>query len=325
MAQFDLALDELREYRADVDVPADLDEFWGTTLAEAAEFPLSPVYTPVYSGLIAVESHDLVFRGFGGHPIRAFLHLPAERLRDDAPLPAVVQFQGYNGGRGLPHEHVFWACAGYAHLVVDTRGQGSGWAVGATRDPVGSGPSQPGFLTRGIDDPRDHYYRRVYTDAVRAVGTLRSHPLVAPDRIAVIGQSQGGGIALAVAALAEGVAGVMVDVPFLCDFPRAARITETDPYAEIARYLKAHRGRDQEVFRTLSYFDGVVLGGRATVPALFSVALMDQTCPPSTVFGAYNAYAGPKDITVYEFNDHEGGEAFQRDVQLAWLPSVLDV
>jgi cephalosporin-C deacetylase len=62
-----------------------------------------------------------------------------------------------------------------------------------------------------------------------------------------------------------------------------------------------------------------VLARRATVPAMFSVAVMDQTCPPSTVFAAYNAYAGPKDIVVYEYNDHEGGEAFQRGEQLRWL------
>ena len=322
MPQVDLGLAELRMYRANVAAPADLDDFWESTLTEAAEFELSPRFTPVSSGLVAVETYDVVFGGFGGHPIRGWLHLPAAPLRDDRPLPAVVQYQGYNGGRGLSHEHVFWACAGYAHLVMDTRGQGSGWTVGDTGDPVGAGPAQPGFLTRGIDDPRDHFYRRVYTDAVRAVEVMRSHPAVDGDRIAITGHSQGGGIALAVAALADGIAAVLPDVPFLCDFPRGARIAASDPYAEIARYLQAHRDRDETVFRTLSYFDNAVLARQATAPALFSVALMDQTCPPSTVFGAYNAYGGVKDIVVYEFNDHEGGEAFQRSAQLEWLARV---
>jgi cephalosporin-C deacetylase len=319
MPQLDLPLDELRRYQADVTPPSDLDAFWDKTLAATAEYELRPTFTPVRSGLVAVETYDVVFNGFGGHPIRAWLHLPALKLRERGALPAVVQYQGYNGGRGLPHEHIFWACAGYAHLVVDTRGQGSGWAVGETGDPAGAGPSQPGFMTRGIDDPHDHFYRRVYTDAVRAVDVLRSHPLVDADRITVAGGSQGGGIAIAVAALADCVFSVMPDVPFLCDFRRAARTAATDPYAEIARYLKAHRGREQHVFDTLSYFDVAILARQATAPALFSVALMDQTCPPSTVFGAYNSYGGRKDIVVYEFNDHEGGEAFHRSAQLTWL------
>ncbi len=324
MPQFDLPLDELRRYRSDAAAPADLQTFWAATFGEAAEHDLDPILTPVRSGLVAVDTYDVVFRGFGGHAIRAWLHLPDPRLRGDDPMPGIVQYQGYNGGRGLPHEHVFWATAGYAHLVVDVRGQGSGWTVGDTGDPAGTGPAQPGFLTRGIDDPHDHFYRRAYVDAVRALDVLRTHPLVAADRVAVTGVSQGGGLALAVAALAETVAAVMPDVPFLCDFPRAARIAATDPYAEIARYLKAHRGRESWVFHTLSYFDGAVLAAEATAPALFSVALMDETCPPSTVFGAYNAYGGPKDIAVYEFNDHEGGEAFQRSAQLAWLPRTLE-
>ena len=68
--------------------------------------------------------------------------------------------------------------------------------------------------------------------------------------------------------------------------------------------------------RTLSYFDGAVLARRATAPALFSVGLMDQTCPPSTVYAAYNAWAGAdKRIVEYPFNDHEGGQALPRPRQ----------
>ena len=323
MPHTDLPIEALRTYDAHASTPPDLHEFWDRTLAEAADHALDPQYAPVHSGLVAVETFDVSYAGFAGHPIRAWLHLPAAAIRGDAPLPGVVQFQGYNGGRGLAHEHVFWASAGYAHLVVDTRGQGSGWTTGDTGDPVGSPPSQPGYLTRGVNSPDDYYYRRVYVDAVRAVDVLAAHPLVDAERVAVAGASQGGGIALAVAALSTGVAAVLADVPFLCDFRRAARIAMTDPYSEIARYLKAHRDGAEDLFATLSYFDGAVLARRATAPALFSVGLMDETCPPSTVFGAYNAYAGPKEIAVYEFNDHEGGEAFQRTRQLAWLRSAV--
>jgi cephalosporin-C deacetylase len=39
------------------------------------------------------------------------------------------------------------------------------------------------------------------------------------------------------------------------------------------------------------------------------VALMDPICPPSTVYAAYNSYQGPRELKVYEFNEHEGGEA----------------
>jgi cephalosporin-C deacetylase len=264
-----------------------------------------------------VESFDVSYPGYGGAPIRAWLHLPAGRTER---LPVVVEYVGYGRGRGLPHERFLYAAAGYAHVVMDTRGQGSGSSVGDTPDPEGGGaPFHPGFMTQGILDPARYYYRRVFTDAVRAVEAVRTFEEVDPGQVVVTGGSQGGGISLAVAALVPDLAGAMPDVPFLSDFPRAITFVDTNPYSEIVRYLKAHRDHTDQALETLSYFDAATLARRAQAPALFSVALMDQICPPSTVYAAYNAYGGPKQVSEYPFNDHEGGEGFHQVVQLAWL------
>ena len=50
---------------------------------------------------------------------------------------------------------------------------------------------------------------------------------------------------------------------------------------------------------------------RAHAPALFSVGLMDDICPPSTVYAAFNHYGHPQgsEIDVYRYNGHEGGAA----------------
>ncbi len=320
MPLFDLPLDQLTGYAPELPEPGDFDAFWKTTLAEAAGRATSAAFTPVDTGLALVESYDVTFAGFGGDPVRGWLHLPAHR---DGPLPCVVQYAGYGGGRGLAHENVLWAVAGYAHFVMDTRGQGSASSLGDTPDPHGSTPAVPGYLTRGILDPADYYYRRVYTDAVRAVEVVRGHPAVDPDRIVAAGGSQGGGIALAVAALVPDLAALLCDVPFLCHIRRATEITETDPYAELARYLGRHRDHLDTVFTTLSYFDGAIMARRGNARALFSVALMDATCPPSTVYAAYNAYQGRREIRVYPYNKHEGGQSMQQVEQLTWLPLVL--
>jgi cephalosporin-C deacetylase len=322
MPRTDLPASELRTYAPAITEPADLGDFWSQSLADARDIPLAARFDPADTGLRTLRSFDTTFQGYGGSLVRAWLHLPATWSQRQAPLPAVVQYQGYGGGRGLVQEDTFWATAGYAHLVMDTRGQGSGWSSGHTPDPEGSGPAQPGFLTRGIAQPGTYYYRRVFVDAVRALETAASHPAIDGDRIVITGASQGGGIAIAVAGLVPGLAAVMPDVPFLADFRRAVDIAGSEPYAELERYLACHRDQAETVFRTLSYFDVAVLGKRATAPALFSVAHMDQTCPPSTVYAAYNAYGGTKQIRDYEFNDHEGGQIFQKVEQLTWLASI---
>ncbi|MFI1979760.1 acetylxylan esterase [Streptomyces wedmorensis] len=321
MTQFDLPVDQLRTYRSASVEPEDFDAFWTKTLDEARAHELGARFERVETGLATVETFDVTFNGFDGQPVKGWFVVPAGTAE---PLPVVVEFLGYGGGRGLPHAHLLWASAGFAHFVMDTRGQGSTWATGDTADPVGSAPSFPGFMTRGVEDPYTYYYRRLFTDAVRAVEAARSHPLVDAGRTAVTGGSQGGGITLAVAGLVRDLVAVAPDVPFLCDFPRATTVTDRNPYREIGNYLKTHRGRVEQVRNTLAYFDGVHFAARATAPALFSTALEDQTCPPSTVFAAFNAYAGQdKAIEVYDFNDHEGGGPFQEAAQLRWLPGRL--
>ena len=267
MPYTDLPLDQLRAYRPALVEPDDLDAFWADTLADARTHPLDATFERVDSGLAVIDTWDVTFRGFGGSPIRGWLHLPAGRA--DA-RPAVVEYIGYGGGRGLPHEKVIWAAAGYAHLVMDTRGQGSTWSVGDTPDPEADGsPAHPGFMTRGILDPSTYYYRRVFTDAVRAVETARSHPAdrPGPDRASPAG-------ARAAASRSRSRRSCRTwrppcpTSPSLCDFARAIAITDRDPYPEIVRYLKAHRDHTERVLRTLRYVDVAALGRRATAPAL---------------------------------------------------------
>ena len=319
MAFFDFPLDELRTYKPERDEPADFDAFWQATLADARRHPLEVRWEPVDAGLRAQETFDVTFPGFDGQPVRAWLILPRRRT---GKLPCVVEYIGYGGGRAFPFDWLLWSSVGYAHFVMDTRGQGSVWKGGDTPDLYAAGGNAhiPGFMTEGILDPAHYYYRRVFTDGVRAVEAARSHPAVDGKHVAVTGGSQGGGITLAVAGLLPDVEVAMPDVPFLCAYRRATQITDSFPYREIGQYCQTHRDQVETVFSTLSYFDGVNLSRRARARALFSTGLMDTICPPSTVFAAFNWYGGaPKEIRTYTYNQHEGGDSFQTAEKIKFL------
>lgn len=318
MPRFDLPLPDLQDYRPDVREPADFDDFWRTTLAESRAAGGDVVVEPVATPLTQLDAFDVTFPGYGGDPVKAWLLLPAGAR---GPLPAIVEYNGYGGGRGLPFERLGWAASGYAHLLMDTRGQGSVWGSGGdTPDPHGTGPSVPGFMTRGVESPETYYYRRVFTDAVRAIDAVRSLDIVDASRVSVVGGSQGGGITLAAAGLADGLVAALPDVPFLCHFERAVGLTADFPYQEVVQYLAVHRGAEERVFQTLSYFDGVNFAKRAEAASLFSVGLLDPICPPSTVYAAFNHYRGTdKAIEVYPHNQHEGGQAYQWRAQAAFV------
>ncbi|MBM3130170.1 MAG: acetylxylan esterase [Chloroflexi bacterium] len=321
MAFFDFSLDKLQEYKPPRVEPDDFDAFWRDTLDRARQFPLDAKFERAEWGLATLDVFDVTFNGYAGQPIKGWLLLPRERAQK---LPCIVEFIGYGGGRGYPYNWLVYASAGLAHFVMDTRGQGSVWLHGDTPDSDASSPQAPGFMTRGILSPETYYYRRVFTDAVRAIEAAQSHPAIDATRLAIAGRSQGGGITIAVSGLLPDIVRAAIpEVPFLCHYRRAAQIVDTDPYAEIARYCRAHRDQVEPVFRTLAYFDGVNFATRARAPALFSTSLMDNICPPSTVFAAYNHYTGEKQIKVYEFNLHDGGGIHQIAENLRFVKARL--
>lgn len=313
MPLFDLPLAQLRDYRPDRVEPPDFDAFWARTLGGLDPRPVRERQV-VDGPLRTVAVTDVTFAGFADDPVKAwFLSPVGPGAVDTQDRPAcVIHIPGYQSGRGYPHQWLTYVVAGFSVFVMDVRGQGGGSGhPGATGDPAGGVNGEvPGFLTRGIASADTYYLRRLYTDGYRAIDAARE--LTGPSATVVIAAgSQGGGVGLAVAGLRSDLGPVLLDVPSFAAFRRATEISGSGSRAEISQYLATHRESVDDVFATLAYFDTVNFAARASAPARFSVALMDHVCPPSTVFAAYNHYAGPKDIDVWPYNGHEGGGALQ--------------
>lgn len=297
--------------------PADFDAFWAETLDETRQHPLGVTIEPHPTRLTAIDVFEVTFAGFGGTQIRAWLRVPHGAT---APLPGLVQFFGYGNGRGHALRDLRWAAAGYAHLVVDARGQGHG---DTDDDHPDGGPSAGGFLTRGLRSPHEYYYRRVYADAVRAVEALRSLDLVDASRVGVVGASQGGGIALAMAGLVPDLGVAIIQAPFLSELNRAADLSNEAPYALLTQYFADRRLDRAAALDTLRYFDAVNHAKRANAPALLSTGLRDGVTPPASVLPAFTAYGGEKHIVLWPDNGHEAGGDLDEENALEFAAARL--
>jgi cephalosporin-C deacetylase len=314
MPSIDFPLEKLREYKPPLNHQSDFDAFWARTLKESEAQPLNAELHPYPVSFKGLRAYKVFFEGYKGARIACHYVRPDTKQK----VPGLAIYHGYSGRAPRPVEMLHYAHAGIATLSMDCRGQNGDSTDGAIY-PEGHAP---GWMTLGIRSPETYYYRYVYCDAVRALEFLAAQNDVDTSRLGVTGISQGGGISIAAAALSARPILCQPDIPFLCDFKRAVQITPQMPYPEIVAFLKQYSTLEEQVFRTLSYFDGMNLAPRIKARTVISNGLMDDICPPSTIFAAYNHISAPKEMVVYPYHKHDVTYE-QNEVRYKLLMEVL--
>ncbi len=298
--QYDLPLEELKKYKPQFTKQNDFDDFWAKSLERLSTVKMEYELTPYDYPVRGIKVYRISHKGFENANIDGWLAVPD----GTGPFPGLVIFHGYNWAmEGHLHDVVNWALKGYASLQVLVRGQ-----HGNSEDNVVSSSGfHAGWMTKGIMSPEEYYYRAVYLDAVRAVEVLASMSQVDETRIGVTGNSQGGGIALASAALSNIPAVAIVDYPYLSNFERAIDIVPQGPYLEINEFFRRNGAPEieEQAKRTLSYFDVMNLAPHIKCHTWISIGLVDEITPPSTVFATYNHLECPKQISVHRYFGHE--------------------
>lgn len=315
MPLYDKPLEELIVYKPEPTSEPDLDLFWERTLEEAQQIPLEPRLKQLDYPAQGVTVYECYYQGWQGAEICGWYLVPENT---EPPLPTLIQYHGYSGYKQGVHHYLMWALQGYAVLALDVRGQS-----GNSTDPGPySGGHVTGWMTKGVLEPDDYYYRGAFVDCVRALDFVSGRPEVDAERIGIMGMSQGGGLTLAVAALDPRPIVAMPEMPYLCHYKRAVDVAMRGPYLEIAEYLRKWPRREEQVWRTLSYFDNMNLAERIRCPVLMTVGLCDDICPPSTVYAAYNRIEVQKELMVYPYHNHEMVDAHW-ETKLAWAQRYL--
>jgi cephalosporin-C deacetylase len=290
---------------------SDFDAFWTETVARAKDTPLQLALQPMDYPLPGMCVRDLTFAGLDGTPIRGWLLLPATAR---GRVPVVVCYHGAGGSRGEPAHFAFWLLAGCAVLTMDFRMQS-----GLTGSNTGFVTHQSvGWVNMGLLDKYSFYFYHTWTDALRLMQIAFQRPELDPARVAVEGGSQGGGAALAMAALEPRTALCMADVPSMCRLEKRV-FDRSGGAANVAHFLRDHPELCDQAFVTLSYFDNLNLASRIRCPVLVSCGLKDPVCPPDTIFAAYNKITAEKEMATYPFGEHGGGGTAHLRRKLAFL------
>lgn len=299
-------IDKLSLTQAPLTKQPDFDSFWKNALDTCRSHPFQTERVLEPTLLRHTDSYRVQFQGYDETPLYGWYLVP-KRMDTSKKLPCIVIYHGYPGGKGFAENYARWLMMDVAVFAVDVRGQG-----GETGNLLQQTHGMTrGWYSQGILDRDNSYYKAVVLDAVRAIDWAAEQPEVDPSRIAVYGESQGGGLALSATALYGTVAATVAHIPNMCWMDYSV-MHSTGTLSEVGQLASIFPDELDGILRTLSYFDVNNLAERIRNPVLLSVGLKDMVCWPETIFAAFNQLGSQhKEILTDPFAGHSVSGAFQ--------------
>jgi cephalosporin-C deacetylase-like acetyl esterase len=278
------------EIKPSAPAPADFDAFWAAKKKALAAVPVNARLTPVKSKVEGVEAFDLQADSVGA-PVSGYYARPAGAK--PRSLPAILTVHGAGVSSSNLGGSVGWAREGALALDLNAHGLPNGKDK-AFYDELAAGDLK-NYRTRGRESRDTVYFLGMFLRLIRAIDFLTAQPEWDGKTLVVSGSSQGGFQAIAAAGLDARVTFFVAGVPAGCDHTGAL----AKRIAGWPKFIATNETAPPEVLAAVKYFDCVNFAARAKAPGFFTVGFIDTTCPPTSVYAAYNALPGEKAI----FND----------------------
>jgi len=300
------------EIESSLPVPEDFDAFWAAQKVQLAQVLPQVELTPVSSPVKTVEAFDLQAKCVGA-PVSGYFARPLEAKPKSLPIILTVHGAGVRGS-GLGSA-TGWAAKGFLAMDMNAHGLPNGrpeefykeQTEGALKD----------YRYKGRDSREECYFRGMFLRLVRAIDVLTARPEWDGRTVVVYGSSQGGYQAIVAAGLDPRVTFFGAGVPAGCDHS-GMMVNRIAGWPKLVA-LGAEGKPDAKGLETARYFDAMNFATRAkTAGCCFTVGFIDTTCPPSSVYAAYNRIQGAKQIE----NDVPSGHAHSAKSSSAMAAAV---
>jgi cephalosporin-C deacetylase-like acetyl esterase len=286
--------------------PTDFQAFWDAEKAKLAAVPIDAQLTerPDLSDA-EMTVYKISLGNIDGSRVGGWLGVP----KNTGPFPAVLTVP-WAGVYATPVGLIGWAKRGCLAMAISAHDVDIDLPA-ADYEALSAGTLKA-YQFQGRDSRDTCYFRRVFLSCVRAIDYLTSHPDWNQRAMIVTGSSQGGGLSLVAAGLDPRVTALAANVPALCDHH--------------GKFAGRSSGWPQIIYddnaeqkAAAQYYDAVDFARRITCPAIVGVGLVDATCPPSSVFAAYNVLQGEKQIVISPRMGHSQSQECA-DLLYRWIP-----
>ena len=310
-----------KSFRAGYAAPKDLRKFWDKQIAKMRKMPLT-----VESKAAPQEKYDQT--GYTcldieipmpeGNPVRAYLVYPSDAAEGSLPIVIRAHAAGVKGP---------W-CRCSTDKTIDDAKRGGG-AIALDINAHGMLNGQPDsyyenldsgellkYSSRDFSGHNDFYFRLMYLRLVRAIDYLVTLPQWDGKRIAILGESQGGAQAAALAGIDNRITAASLRVPAFMDV--AGKFDD-----RAGSWPHAYGRKAEELGHILPYYDAACLLTMTRAKLFFEAGLTDYTCPPACVAAGYNnAPVEDKTIVFFPYRPHTLGSAMDKRFLPRWKEEI---
>ncbi|MFC2089283.1 acetylxylan esterase [Bacteroidota bacterium] len=294
--------------------PDDLDGFWATQKKQLRALEMNIKEKLLDDTEDGFYCADIEINCTGPAPARGYFAKPAEAGEKSLPIVLLVHAAGVKGSwcQSRPEEALNYAKKGALCFDLNAHGMLNGQPQ-AYYDALEAGELK-NYAYQGMENRDQYYFLGMYLRLMRTIDFLTSQPEWDGKRLLVIGESQGGGQALAAAGLDDRVSAAVAIVPAMCDFGGPLKARKGGWPNPIGYHLG-----NENITEAVPYFDAAFLLKDSRATLFVEIGYIDITCPSSSIYAAINQSEGKKIIKGVPYRGHHLN---QKQYQKVWEEEV---